>query len=118
MMAVLTPKPYPGVGPWHVGEWCLNHSKEVVRAVGVPARRDEYNWLEDKRLGRPRPDKGKTIEQLEAVGVVGLYIAWSRGVPEGYTEVDTPPELMEPGKEALYNVNGPGLTGKEGKPDG
>ena len=36
--------------------------------------RESYDWLRDKIIGRPKASRKHTVEELEAMGLVGLYV--------------------------------------------
>jgi hypothetical protein len=90
--------PYPN----KAGEYCDNHYPGGMACARngqthEQAQEEQRAWLRDKRLGQPRPTASYTTEQLEAMGMVGLYLMMARkSLPDGATEVPTPPELMEP----------------------
>lgn len=75
-----------GKGPYpnKAGEYCGNHGRAVVTIS------------ENMRAGRPRPCKAGTTAELQAQGVVGLYLKEDRKLMEWEEECPTPPGLMEP----------------------
>lgn len=95
-----------GPYPCHVGEFCGN--------VEVPHGDQEFflansGMAGTHYLGRPRPEHGKTTEELEKEHFRGIYVEISFAVGNPCC-VLTPPALMEPGKEHLYNKsNYPGI---------
>lgn len=91
-----------GPYPMHAGEYCGNHHP-------VDAAKWQKAWLDRMRFGKPRPCKAFGSEEGAAQGYVGLYLKESRKPLAHEIPVPTPPELMEPGREALYNISGPGI---------
>lgn len=92
--------PYPN----KAGDWCRNHllgSQAYARSgmTHSEAQENQKVWLSTMRFGRPRPYEGKTTEELEAAGFVGLYLKQDHPPMVGSgkeVEIPTPPELMEP----------------------
>lgn len=90
--------PYPN----KAGEYCGNHSRgspplrEWNEDFAVTVRNHNV-WLQTMRFGRPRPTTAYTIEQLEGMGMVGLYLKQDQSpMTDNATEIPTPPEMSEP----------------------
>ncbi len=102
-----------GPYPYHKGEYCGNNDLQDRFCQGQDLE-SHNRWLARMRFGLPRPCAAGSTEQLKSLGYVGLYLKDSDTSPPvlGYFEfVETPPELMEPGREHEYNNGGkPGLT--------
>ena len=107
-----------GPYPCDAGEYCGNHvpghrypslwPHETVEQ----AEAREARYLAKMRFGLPRPCQAwPTVEAAKAAGAVGLYLKASRNRAQWEKQVPTPPELMEPGQEHLYNIDGkPGIV--------
>lgn len=87
-MAYMT-KEGEGPYPCHAGDYCGNHD---------PKRNYDGMTFDNFRFGRPRPTKVRTTEELEAWGMVGLYLKRSDShiFLGGEILIKTPPELCEP----------------------
>lgn len=97
--------------PYHAGEFCGNNNPaadkkceppdhDILRSL--PRREDDHNHCH----GVPRSCSLGTSEELAAAGYVGVYLVQdSRTAPNEAKLVPTPTELMEPGKEHLYNMH-------------
>jgi len=87
-----------GPYPMHAGEFCGNQSINQA----CPPR---------MRFGKPRPcEEYPTVDLAEKAGFVGLYLKKTISrLFDWKVPCETPPELMEPGREGEYNQNGPGL---------
>ena len=109
--------------PRHIGEFCSNHHPDIPPPVRLwhesekQARQRLANLGKKCRQGRPRPCKEFTTKEGEARGYVGLYINIepnALSLSKAAEVCLTPPELMEPGQEHLYNIDGkPGITEPE-----
>ena len=92
--------PYPNLA----GEFCGNHFKggRAYACDGQTqseANEQQQTYLARMRFGRPRPDGTATTEELEARGLVGLYLKEDdfRKLSKDEVACPTPPELLEPG---------------------
>ena len=97
-----------GKGPYpdKAGEYCGNHllggfALALIGQTHEDAERDQAAYLSQMRFGRPRPCKAGTTEEMEAQGMVGLYLKASRHLYSNEIQVPTPPELMEPATAEL-----------------
>lgn len=108
-----------GAGPYpmHAGEYCGNYNKDwpAVSRLNQSkegAKREQEQYLSRMRFGKPRPCQAyPTVELAEAAGLVGLYANSDSHAFSWYVQCETPLELMEPGQEHLYNLNGkPGIS--------
>lgn len=111
----------PGTYPCHAGEYCGNHHPESYRTHGPmysfaasldpilrQREREQANeHLALMRFGLPHACGAGDTAKMQADGYVGLYLrADSQFKREQIEYVPTPPELMEPGFESLYNLDG------------
>lgn len=92
-----------GKGPYpnKKGEYCGNHFPNTSPDMLYPetleqAEQHQRNWLKNKRFGRPHSCQAGTTKEMAARGWVGVYLAEDAPIYDGCTEIDTPPELMEP----------------------
>lgn len=102
-----------GPFPCHAGEYCGNHTPPGLFFAGQNQReRKMYvDWLAQMRFGEPRATPECSVEYLKSHGIVGLYLRENQPIRSWFEIVPTPPQLMEPGKEHLYNVGGkPGIS--------
>ena len=104
------------VCPHHSGEYCGNyhpnsHLQQDLHLSPEETKKHHEAWLKKMRFGVPRLCLLGDSVKMEAEGYVGLYLLRTESVLyPGEQEVPTPPELMEPGRESEYNINGhPGL---------
>ncbi len=91
--------PYPD----NAGEYCGNHNPNdryplprIASETPAQAQKRENEWLSRMRFGRPHATNEYTVEQLEADGIVGLYLKEDRPLFDWETPCPTPPELLEP----------------------
>ena len=85
--------------PMHKGEYYGNH---------LPPGDSNKFALDD--ASNERTDCYHGVPRHPVKGLVAIYLKESRKPFSWEQEIPTPPELMEPGKEHLYNINGkPGL---------
>jgi hypothetical protein len=104
MMAYLT-RDGKGPYPCQVGEYCGNHMPcslafAALNESRADAERNQQEYLAKMRFGRPRPCEAGTTEEMEARGTVGLYLKEDQSILPDSRRVDTPPELMEPGRDS------------------
>lgn len=117
-MAYMNRRPDGDEGPYplHVGEYCGNHypGSRPPRMYGQSQEEANQSLailLAEVRFGKPRSCKAGTVEEMTRAGFVGLYLLKNRPLLGDAYEVNTPPELMEPGEERKYNLNGrPGIS--------
>jgi len=101
-----------GPYPCHIGEYCANEHKNSIESrfgyEEIGAEKES-----NTRKGIPHSCPCGTSQEMQEKGFHGLYL--TKEVSELLKEehknrrvrfVPTPPELMEPGKEHLYNLNG------------
>lgn len=91
----------------HPGEFVGNevvtssnqHDSRTVHENGLPPI---------VRAGRPRPQAGYSSEQMADMGYIGLYLigVYEEDLRSDAIFIQTPPHLMEPGSEHLYNLDG------------
>ena len=98
-----------GKGPYpdKAGEYCGNYHVDnpfsppcLLHETPAQAAKREKEWLSRMRFGRPRATSEYSAEQLEADGLVGLYLKEDRPLMSFETPCDTPPELLEPAVDA------------------
>lgn len=107
-----------GPFPMHAGEYCGNfHPSTEPRphlheTPPEEAAKSQAALLSKMRFGKPRPCPAGTSDEMAAQGYVGLYLKEDRPPHFEWEEpILTPPELMEPGYEHLYNIDGkPGMV--------
>lgn len=109
------------VVPFHKGEYCGNHNPaqdaKIQRLLELTTKQNfikgDYEESE-KRHGIPQSCGFGTSAEMSERGYVGLYLLEDKNsTPEGEI-CETPPELMEPGREHEYNTDGvPGLCDDE-----
>lgn len=110
-----------GPYPMHAGEYCGNWTKgspamRTLDQTQAEAEVQQEQYLSQMRFGKPRPCPAyPTSELAEAAGLVGLYFKGTVVPLPWQQPITTPPELMEPGAEGLYNLDGkPGLCALDG----
>lgn len=95
--------------PRHIGEYCGNHCLNSQPTcfnyqTQDEADRSQKEFLSRMRFGLPRPCKAGTSEEMKKIGYVGLYLLKDSNLSSNEERCPTPPELMEPGQEHLYNT--------------
>ena len=104
-MAMITESLRKLTGPYptHKGEYCGNYHPIL----------DDYHdkYLSRMRFGKPRDCPAGTSKAMQKRGFYGLYLKEDSPLFDWEQPIETPPELMEPGHEEFYNLNGqPGMA--------
>lgn len=90
--------PFPNRAGEHCGNFfvdCYPVTAENETLEDALKRQDKY--LSRFRFGRPRPTSTGTIEELEKLGLNGLYLKEDQSIGSSDTEIKTPDWLKEPG---------------------